>query len=63
MGGGGNLEQHVFFSLVFPLSEYFFVKMLCTNIFFLRETLNEKNIISQKHNLNIGYLGTYAKVN
>ena len=39
-GGGGILEQHVFFSLVFPLSEYFFVKMLCTNIFFLRETLN-----------------------
>ena len=34
-GGGGIFEQHdSVFSFVFPLNEYFFVKMLCSNIFF-----------------------------
>ena len=28
--GGGIFEQHEFFSLMFPLNEYFLVKMLCT---------------------------------
>ena len=34
-GGGGGFSSNMnFFSLMFPLNEYFFVKMLCTNIFF-----------------------------
>ena len=33
--GRGIFEAQEFFSLMFPVNEYFFfVKMLCTNIFF-----------------------------
>ena len=45
MGGGGGrgiFEQHDFFSLVFPLNEYFFVKMLCTNILFAQSNTKLK---------------------
>ena len=34
-GGGGEFSScRNFFSLMFPVNEFFFVKMLCTNIFF-----------------------------
>ena len=44
--GGGIFEQHEFFSLMFPLNEYFFVKMLCTNIFFLEVLTKLKKILN-----------------
>ena len=65
--GGGIFGQHEFFFFNVSLRNdffFFFVKMLCTNIFFpWSNTKLKKDIksfsflLSQGHNLNIGYLG------
>ena len=67
-GGGENFRAAwIFFFNVSLEWIFFFVKMLCTN-FFPWSNTKLKNInslscsLSEGHNLNIGYQGTYAKV-